>query len=85
MTRDEARKKADTIINLFWHNFQKSEPAFIMRDVIAIALENADAQTELPRFDPREAIKPDPVGSGSVTFPKHYDSEGYCDSPGRGY
>ena len=49
MTREEARQKADTIIGLFWHNFQKSEPAFIMRDVIAIALENANAQTELPQ------------------------------------
>lgn len=27
----------------------------------------------------------DPPKSGNVSFPKHYDSQGYCDNPGRGY
>ena len=25
------------------------------------------------------------VRTASVTYPKHYDSQGYCDNPGRGY
>jgi hypothetical protein len=33
--------KATTIMGLFWDNFLKSEPAFIMRDVIAIEIEKA--------------------------------------------
>ena len=37
----EARSKANTIITMFWDNFQKSEPTFVMRDVIAIEIEKA--------------------------------------------
>jgi hypothetical protein len=45
MTQDEARQRADTIMSLFWDNFLKSESAFIMRDVIAIALEDVARKT----------------------------------------
>jgi hypothetical protein len=37
--------KATTIMGLFWENFLKSEPAFIMRDVIAIEIEKAKRST----------------------------------------
>ena len=37
----DARAVAGRILDLFWDNFLKSEPAFIMRDIIAIELEKA--------------------------------------------
>ena len=41
------RDLADTISRLFWDNFLKSEPALVMRDVIAIELDKArDAERE---------------------------------------
>lgn len=39
---DRNRDMADTISRLFWDNFIKSEPAQVMRDVIAIELEKAE-------------------------------------------
>lgn len=36
------RDKADAICRLFWENFIKSEPALMMRDVIAIELEKVE-------------------------------------------
>ena len=38
---EENQSKATAIMGLFWENFLKSEPAFIMRDVIAIEMEKA--------------------------------------------
>ena len=35
------RDMADSISRLFWDNFIKSEPALIMRDVIAVELDKA--------------------------------------------
>lgn len=90
MTPEQARKQANNIMEMFWHNFLKSEPAFVMRDVIAIALENADNQTELPRKEKVKELLPQPKPPVS-TFthreerPSHYDSQGYCDNPARGY
>ena len=86
MTPEKARQQANNIMEMFWHNFLKSEPAFVMRDVIAIALENANNQTELPR---EEKPRQEPVSrKGPGPFDSkdwHYDSQGYCDNPGRGY
>jgi hypothetical protein len=47
MTADKHRDMADAISRLFWDNFIKSEPAMVMRDVIAIELDKArDAERE---------------------------------------
>lgn len=56
MTPEKARKQANNIMEMFWHNFLKSESAFVMRDVIAIALENACNQTELPRNEEKRSL-----------------------------
>lgn len=91
MTPEKARQQANNIMEMFWHNFLKSEPAFVMRDVIAIALENACNQTELPRDEKPRDLIPEPkkpvktFTSHEPTYSNHYDSQGYCDNPGRGY
>jgi hypothetical protein len=91
MTPEKAREQANNIMEMFWHNFLKSEPAFVMRDVIAIALENADNKTELPREEPAPdeifpaPAKPIVTRTADERGGWHYDSQGYCDNPGRGY
>lgn len=40
--QQRARGMADTIMGMFWYNYLKSEPAFIMRDLIAIEIEKAE-------------------------------------------
>lgn len=93
MTPEQARKQANNIMEMFWHNFLKSEPAFVMRDVIAIALENANNQTELPREEPEKAPAPPKAAPVAPVVTRtaderggwHYDSQGYCDNPARGY
>lgn len=38
-------------------------------------------------FDRRmkKAMEPKPMPKQSLDWPRHYDSQGYCDNPGRGY
>lgn len=59
MRTDAAR--ADGIVTLFWDNFQKSEPAHIMRNVIEIEFEKVRQEE---REACAEAVKPSQVIEG---------------------
>jgi chitinase len=54
------KETSDRIVMLFWHNFISSESAFVMRDVIRIALEDAEnrhQKTSLPMKRSRDLTK----------------------------
>lgn len=46
--------------------------------IFEIARQHARVAAEPPK-------QPKPAQTARVEFPRHYDSQGYCDNPGRGY